>query len=129
MSSEAALKELWQLRLHLKVHLIDDRACHLNATRGEECGVQDDLIDRSADPTFADDDHGGAEERCNIRVGESDHGANASVASSLQKDQVAPLRHLRLCGNDACTKILNDLPLNNAARKAARNLHRREELR
>jgi hypothetical protein len=127
--SKAALKELWQLRLHLKVHLIDDRPSHLNATRGKECGVQDDLIDRSADPTFADDDYRRAEERCNIRIGESDHGANASVAGPLQKDQVAPLRHLRLCGNDACTEILNDLPLNNAPCEAARNLHRREELR
>ena len=68
VAGKAAFKESRQLRLHLEIDLVDDRAGDLDATGGEECGVQHDLVDRSPDPPLAHDHDRRPQECGNIGV-------------------------------------------------------------
>ena len=56
VARQSLLQEARELWLHLQVDLVHDRPCDLHTPRSEECSVENDLIDRSTDPTFTDDD-------------------------------------------------------------------------
>ena len=56
VARQSLLQEARKLWLHLQVHLVDDCPCDLHTARSEERSIEDDLIDRSTDPAFTDDD-------------------------------------------------------------------------
>ena len=95
--------------------------------RGEEGSVQHDLVDRSADPTLADDDHRGVEQCGNVGVAQADYGPYARVARPLEQQEFVPLREFDLGGDDLRAEVFHDLPLNHLTRESAWNLHWREQ--
>ena len=85
----------------------------------EERGVEHDLVDRTADPAFRDDDRGRPEHARHDRIREPDHRADPRMPGALDEHHVAVVGEPGVRGPDAGGQVLDDAALDVVAREAA----------
>jgi hypothetical protein len=85
---EAALEDASDPRLGLHVDLVDDRPGDLDPVRPEQRRIEDDLVDRPADATLADDHRRRPEHARDDRVRQPDDRADAGVTGPLHEQDL-----------------------------------------
>ena len=124
VSGETLLEGPRETGFGVEVHLVHDRPGDLDAVAFEQGGVQDDLVDRPADPALGHDDRGRAEHRGDDRVREPDDRPDPRVAGPLDEQDVAVGGERRVGVADPLRQVLHDPALDVGLGEPARDVDR-----
>ena len=124
VEGEAALEHLGDPGLGDEVDLVDDRPGDRHPVGGEVGRVQDDLVDRPAHATLADDDRRRAEQPGHDRVREADHRADSGMSRALDQEHVVVGAERVTGRDDPRAEVLDDLARDVLLREPARDVDR-----